>query len=1148
MARYSKSYSNYVLKRRHQTLEDGSTIFERDWGTLGERNVIESGKKKVYADANFLFTDNTRFGSKYRNNTGEWSDPYSMETLGDNIDKTVNDTSIINESNDIRDYAYYGSAAELVRASIENIVKWFPGRFWSTDSFISRLNNEGDGWVYLKNVITDGHHNYAVEYTDDESSCNIYVVENPFTIDFYNTNIALGKYDNILRNMPLSYKSYELNGGIIRTWNVWIKPYSDCDENYTIKYDVTFTYENGNSIDSGHLYGVVIDKTVVWCTTVRDMNVQPLQEIIDEYFKNLVGFEAKLLNRKNHPLYTTKFITPVPYGNNNPSYLYIERSYSWPHDGYCISVDTIGFENYFNELYSFATTMDELWCDNLWRNMTHEAITNFDWTYTREYEEGEEEENILGGTRMEGILRIWGRTFDDIKRYIDNIKLKNCITYDNSQQNTPNAELSDKCELLGWEVYSTKPDKSENLYLNDGFIEKYITKLDQNERWGDTESSVSYKKWFDSKNPESVSQNTVDNNYMNKLVLSSGEIFRTKGTKQAIEMVFNMFGIGNNRDDSPEFRIQEKYYTITPKKRNDIFYFYKMNLNPIDPEQYVHENYDTLYEYLDENPATIDSPAYIEISGICYELITDMTVGDFCEYLIYTKAAALNYEDDEFSGTPIKDVYIDNEHYIVPYFNQDRIYDGEPQFETKGGWGKKIENGENPDDLKTQEYNYLETIPYMPIIQKVGALLEVNPFQIDNKKIFYVVDLSDLAEFVETIPNNISHFFKLDNPNSPNLFSSWKNIPSDGQIDPSYAIFDGVTEDDIKLAEYNDKLALDNLGNNPHCGYSSYDLGNEYLEYIKQPFKHAIENYGFVNLEDESSARQFIFEINEHSGDKVLNLTNGNTPLAEQSYYYTSDSSNLSNISLDDCVVLNATTTSLNLIKDLTLIIAPEDSDVSLKFISNGIKNVVTECSEQPCLIRIDNEYVTDLPNGYKVLMYYFDNINNVSSVHIVIDEHKLAYVLPSKAIVLTNVIYNDLYREYLYNTIMKYVLQVIPSTTILMLKEENYTLKDTAYYTGNDTQIQSISLNDCTIYSGNNIILNEINDLTVIAVKKNVNVTLKFTSNGIENTVEECGEQPCLTRITNDFIEGLPDEYKVLMYTSEGMNAESARLILNKD
>ena len=130
----------------------------------------------------------------------------------------------------------------------------------------------------------------------------------------------------------------------------------------------------------------------------------------------------------------------------------------------------------------------------------------------------------------------------------------------------------------------------------------------------------------------------------------------------------------------------------------------------------------------------------------------------------------------------------------------------------------------------------------------------------------------------------------------------------------------------------------------------------------------------------------------------------------------------------------------------------------------------------------------------------------------------------------------------------MKYVLQVIPSTTILMLKEENYTLKDTAYYTGNDTQIQSISLNDCTIYSGNNIILNEINDLTVIAVKKNVNVTLKFTSNGIENTVEECGEQPCLTRITNDFIEGLPDEYKVLMYTSEGMNAESARLILNKD
>ena len=99
--------------------------------------------------------------------------------------------------------------------------------------------------------------------------------------------------------MPLSFKRYELNGGAIRTWDVWIKPYADCDYDYTIKYDITFTYEDGNEIKTGHLYGVVIGKTVVWCTNVEDLVVQPTQSVIDEYFSNLDGFEAKLLNRRN---------------------------------------------------------------------------------------------------------------------------------------------------------------------------------------------------------------------------------------------------------------------------------------------------------------------------------------------------------------------------------------------------------------------------------------------------------------------------------------------------------------------------------------------------------------------------------------------------------------------------------------------------------------------------------------------------------------------------------------------------------------------------------------------------------------------------------------------------------------------------------
>ena len=1130
MGKYSKLYSNYIMKKRHQDV-DGGTIFERDWGTLGERHVIERGKRRVYADSGFLFTDNTQTGNKFRNNSGPWSDPYTQETLGDNIDTTVNDTSRLDDSNDIRDYAYYGSAVELVRASIENIIKWFPGKFWATDDKITRLNSGEDGWIYLKRIVSDGHHNYAIEYTDNESSCQIFVVKNPFTMDFFTTNATFGSNDNQLRNIPMSFKRYELNGGDILTWDVWIKPYSDCDENYSIKYDIKFNYKDGGARKSGHLYGVVVGKDIVWCTDVSGLNVQPKADVINKYFSGLDGFEAKILNRTSKPEYTTKFITPIPYKNNNPGYLYVERAYAWPHDGYCISVDTIGFENYLSSLYGLANLMDGLWCDNIWRNMTHEAITNFDWTYTKHYEVGQEEENILGGTRMEGILRIWGRCYDDIKRYIDGISLKNCVTYDAGASNLGNAELSDKAELLGWEVYSTKLNKDDNIYLDQQFVDNYIG------------------NWYNTRNVEAVSQNDVDNDFMNRLVLSSGEIFRTKGTKQAIEMAFGLFGIGNNKsprayvyvsdvipqslmiDDlnvyasidkisdnvyefylprmhdvtvivapksstvtltytsndiesvvtecanqpcliditnnglitdlpvgykvllyyfqdvaaqrasvqlevtvNPDFELFERYYSVEPKRRDDIFRHYRpIYLDYDGYDGYVPSQYATFDDYLEAlkaNPHLLDPenhPApHIIIDDEYYDLITNITVGEFCENLIYSKSAALLYEGDEFSGTPIRDVYLNNEHYIVPYFTQKQIYDGNVYFESKGGWGKTVDDDYVFDDIKKQEFDYLETIPYMEIAQNVSELLQINMFQIGDKKIFYVMDLSDLSEYIETIPTNISHFFVLKDADHPNNFSSWKNIPGDGYIDPGYTIFDGVTDDDIKMAVYNDKLTLDTIGNNPHCGYASYDMGTEYLDYLEQPFKYPVEHYGFTNVEDRASAAQFMFSVQEYNDEKIANLVNDN----------------------------------------------------------------------------------------------------------------QLRYMLPSKLLIIKNNIKSTNYQKYLKEIILKYVLQIIPSTTILMIENKQY---KSYYFTTNNPPLSPISINNFVMYVGDKLNPSDMHDATIIVTEESSRAILKYRSNGIESTVTECSTQPCLVDISNTgLIRDLPQGYKALLYYFDNISVDN--------
>lgn len=1103
MGRYSKTYSNYVLRKRHKTLEDGSTIFERDWGTLGERHVIERGKRQIYSDSGFLFTDNNLSGNKYRNNTGEWSDGYTQESLGDKIDSTVNDTSILSESNDIRDYAYYGSAVELVRSSVENIIKWFPGRFWATNGFIGRINNNEDGWMYISEIITDGHHNYVVGYNEDESTCGIYVIENPFTIDFYNKNIVLTKYDNALRNMPLSFKQYTINGYDINTWDVWAKPYTDCDDNYTIKYDITVTY--GQDL-SGHIYGVFANNDLIWCTNIPELVVQPKQNIVDEYLSNLDGFEAKLLSNKYSPNYTAKFITPIPYNDNRPDYKYVERSYTWPSDGYCIIVSNIGFENYFGALYDMASKMDELWCDNLWRNMTHEPITNFDWTYNKEYDEGNEVDNILGGTRMEGILRIWGRCFDDIKRYIDGINLKNCVTYDSTLPNLGNAELSDKATLLGWDIYSTKLNQSDNLYLTNDFINTYVGKLDQNGRWDCSESNnadcraiVSYEKWFNSRNPESVSQNVVDNDFMNRLLLSTGEIFRTKGTKQAIEMVFGLFGIGNHDDDNPDFEIEEKYYTVFPKQTNNLFYYYKQNLFPEDTTEYTdYSSYGTLDNFLKHKPPYTGTPDIMIYVDGYYDLIQTDTTGDFCENMVYIKSAPINYEDDVFSGTPIKDVYINNTHYIVPYFNQDKIYDGYVYFESKGGWGKRIATGEDVNISKDKQFDYMETIPYMEVVQNVGGLLEVNPFQIGEKKIFYVMDISDCSEYDENIPTNLSHFFKLMNSDYPNLFSNWKNIPNDGVIDPAYDIFNGITPDDVEMAEYNNKLSFDNLGNNPHTGNSSYDLGTEYLEYLEMPFKHAIENYGFTNVGDEVMAKQFRFKVTEHNGDKIVNMTN-------KPHYILFDGGSVIHVG--------------DFYYDYMYI---EDFD------------------EYEYIEKVATVDITVPPNNDK---YFY-----------------IEYILPSKVLKIKNNIDNNCYKNYLKEVILKYVTQVIPSTTILILENfdggECETVPPTPpkptedynyYFTSRVNQLpEDFSIDDCISFGESHELLeNGIEDLTIIAVPEDMTITLTYTSDGITSTVDECESQNCLVRINNSYVNGLPAGYKVLQYYVPNIETQTAEISL---
>lgn len=764
MAQYTKHNSNYIKTVEHQHLKDGSTIFERDWVTIGSQLNFGPGKIPYYNNGNFIFTTSPTpfFQKRYKNGVtvATWTYDDVKEASS-----TVNQIQFDEYTEDIRSFAYYGSCVEFLRATIEKIIYEFPGNITlSEDKLEIPPTTENGDYTYI----------------------NGYIVNNPFQIDLHTKDIHLQQYDNELRFLSSSWQKYEVNGQPITKYVIsdW-KGDLDCPQNdqYYIKKEPVVIVKINDNIE---LKGYMLDRDIIFCYEGQDLVIQPKEEIIETYFNGLKGFEKQLLTRKTKPLYTNKFITPIEY---NLGYLYYNRTYTWPSDGYCIDITSTKYIDFINKLSDMAELYDELWTDNLWRRMTHEAIKNYDWTYTREFIDGDEEDNVDGGERMHKVLNIIGRVFDDIKLSIDTIKRQNKTTY-NGDRNVPNALLSDKLELFGWDIYSTIPtyknENNETVSASEETITQEV--LDSNSIENNVEvngKKIYPDKWYPTSNPNKITFADVDVEFMRRLLLSTRRIFETKGTRQSIDMIMGLFGYGDT-----DYTITEHYRTVKPREYDEV----------IDQE-------------------------------------TNETLGDRIVRLNNQEKQMELLYDEDASGIPVAsfiggyDEQGNPKTYLIPYYDQTKMYDGNLYFQNKGGWFYKKDDESTEIDFS----KWTETLSYLHVVSQVKDLLNVNPFGIRNGDIYYVANLNDYIDYTETTDTLYSHFFVMENELMPEEISSWGNINLED--DDSYA----------KKAKYLDTIIPYNIGNNPHVGYGDYDMGNEFFEYMKKPFKCALDKEYFAS-------------------------------------------------------------------------------------------------------------------------------------------------------------------------------------------------------------------------------------------------------------------------------------------------------------
>ena len=509
MADTYKTKADYtILRKRHQNASNGD-IFENDYMTISPMDTIFSEDQDIISsDSNFKFSYRINNNLQKKHAKSGWiKTPDGSEEW--TIDDAISGGSISDESkirikpnyNSLKDFAYYGSAVELVRGSLNDIIQNFPAELYFSEKT-------------LKSELEKVNDNVTVPDTWK-------LISNDFGINAHVDNINASNVYNPLRYLSLSIDSYNLIKGDIITPLTGI---TITTSNATCDDDLT-----GKTIATAVTSGVTIytylmgGKTYLYYTDSfnEGLRIRPNDDVVDEYFATIDEFEYVLLNRDSKPLYMSNFDTPYETDKGN---FYKKETYIWPSKyNWNPDIESIGYENYVERLISLAEFHDEYDSNNIWRSMTHEAIKNLDWTFTRENGDDIEDLSKIDSSKIEIFLQLYGRQFDGLKRYIDTIKYSNQVSY-NEKNNLPDYCLTDSVGNSGWDV---KP------LIATGKSEFYSDILYNNMSKG-------------------YSEVEANNNFMRNLKLNSRYILSNKGTREGIAALLGLLGIYND-----EYEINE---------------------------------------------------------------------------------------------------------------------------------------------------------------------------------------------------------------------------------------------------------------------------------------------------------------------------------------------------------------------------------------------------------------------------------------------------------------------------------------------------------------------------------------------------------------------------------------------------------------
>ncbi len=433
---------------------------------------------------NFEFTTSVSEKPNRTFSIGSFSNPISLESLDLNslIESRVlfakNYSVYPNlDLSEVTNFTLYGSLSKRLEVSVQKIINYFPAALE-----VLGLNTDYSSGLTSYDAV------YNQIENETEFKVDVSKIRNPFLIDFTTNSTRNIEAREIkvseLRNLTLEYNKYSL------FYDNEEYPVIDLTPSNTLTGGTLTFFVKGNPFS-----GVSF--------SITDFYIKP-----NSYYTELVfnqdfdEVEKFLLNRLVVPEYSATF--GVPKQDNDGGFYTDNVTITWPKRFiWNLDISSGKFNNYLEKLAEIATSFDLIKTNLISRFLTTESFKEFD----------------TPDQKIEKTLQIYGRSFDEVKKFIDGLAYMNSVHY-NPKDDIPSQLLKNLSMTLGWKINISPISKDD--FLNAIFS---------------TGGESQYSGFAVNKTPDELNYQFYRN-----IILNSAYLFKSKGTRRSIEFLLRMIG------------------------------------------------------------------------------------------------------------------------------------------------------------------------------------------------------------------------------------------------------------------------------------------------------------------------------------------------------------------------------------------------------------------------------------------------------------------------------------------------------------------------------------------------------------------------------------------------------------------------------